>query len=352
MVEGLNPYQVLQLNKLAARCSAAGGYSLHSAIRAELCEGEIIRIFPSVVQEFTSMSSLQRVQRVMQGKTRFVWMDSETDPDLGWHPEEFPSTVITSLFESDSSSVVCQEFDKFLAQHGGGISGVHTDYVRQLVLTYPETRGWVRIWVFWPSIDGEISLHTLKEDLVGNDPNCSVDLATFLKLTTLPYVTVLFTWPGDVMYIPIGRMHTVLSLKLDSDSSALSVSGGVHLVSPSDLERSRYVVANNPRVGYSKKKLLNCISSFANHFDVPVPVSMHPSRSRKSRYAAAAARARKSRFAVAAARARQEKPHASSRGGSRVAERALIRPTASPKDCEPLPPDSLQIARIAYVRQN
>ena len=78
------------------------------------------------------------------------------------------------------------------------------------------------------------------------------------------------------MYIPIGRMHTVLSLKLDSNSSALSVSGGVHLVSPSDLERSRYVVANNPRVGYSKNKLQNCIALFANHFDVPVPVSRHP----------------------------------------------------------------------------
>ena len=306
MVKGLNPDQVLHLNKVAARCSDAGGYSLQSAISAELCEGENIHIFASVVQEVTSMSSLQRAHRAMQGNSRFVWMDNETDPDLGWRPEEFPSTAITSLFESDSSSVVCQEFDKVLAQYGGSISGVHTDYVRQLVLTYPETRAWVRIWIFWPSIDGEIPLRTLKEDLVRYDPDCSDDLATFLKLTMLPYVTVLFTWPGDVMYIPIGRMHTVLSLKLDSNSSALSVSGGVHLVSPSDLERSRYVVANNPRVGYSKNKLQNCIALFANHFDVPVPVSRHPSRSRKSRFAAAAARARKSRFAAAAARARPE----------------------------------------------
>ena len=270
--------------------------------------------------------STNRATAALGNLHRLVWMDSTEDPGAGWRDNDFPSTSILKLFLQKPlprPRAHIQEFDKFLVQGDGSVSGVHTDFCRQLVLSYPQvTRGWVRVWVFWPSIDDPaIKTRIIINDLAQNDPNCArrrndgAARDVFFKLSLLPYVTVIFTYPGDVLYIPIGRMHTVMSCKWprETNCSKLCVSGGVHLVLAEDLERSRYVVRNNPRIGFRQETLLKVIAHYANHFKVLEPKSRHHSRKRKHACAAAAARARQGR-----ARARSNEENKNESGSALV----------------------------------
>jgi hypothetical protein len=132
--------------------------------------------------------------------------------------------------------------------------------------------------VFWPSHDAtnrEIfarDLGVIDSDASREDKSQDELLHIFCALSGLPYVTVLFTWPGDVLYIPIGRMHTVLNIKLPG-SSDLCVSGGVHLILSTDLDRMRHVVQNNTRIGVSKAPLLCLIKEHAEYFKVDPPIA-------------------------------------------------------------------------------
>jgi hypothetical protein len=290
-VGGLTTSQSKRLSEKIASDYAGNFYTEHLSLTSKhrkIIMGPVkcteVHIFRGVVKCPNHEMSTRRATEVIGDKQRYVWEDETVDKRKGWKASiDFPSTAIMDLLKCYPDNVMnAQEADKFIVREDGSVSCLHTDFTRQGISLYPGvTVGWAKIWVIYPMMQPG-DRNQILADLRVCDPNSARNNGDgsnrFFEMAMLPYTTVLVTYPGDLMFLPVGLMHNVMTVKIGTLASDLCVSGAVHIVLRDDLEHMRHVVMNNPRLGVAKKQYLGLIKSYAEHFEVLVPQSTHFSR--------------------------------------------------------------------------
>lgn len=239
-----------------------------------------------------ALQAVAVVGKVADKNGRVVWKEEQKESDGGWKTGLFNTG---SLFAKvKQGKWYSYELDKILVQENTMTSGWHTVLTRQLVMIYPgATKGWARVWLFGPplglkkpakSIASAVSRPTIRKigawfaDVDKYAP-AHDGLQNFRRAATSKQqdlVRVVITYPGDVIYVPIGRMHNVLEMKVPTATaySKLCVSGGLGIAHKDDLLRMRYVSSNNPRLGRSRIKMSHELTRLASLLGSHVPASV------------------------------------------------------------------------------
>jgi hypothetical protein len=241
-----------------------------------------------------ALQAVAVVEKVADASGRVVWKEEQKKSDGGWTKGLFNTG---SLFaKGKSCKWYSYELDKVLIQGNTMTSGWHTDLTRRLVTIYPgATKGWARVWLFVPPIGlgkpakgtarvvSRPTIRKLRAWFADVDKKALAHegLQNFFRAAKgkeQDLVRVVITYPGDVMYIPIGRMHNVLTIQVPTATaySKLCVSGGLGIAHQDDLVRMRYVSQNNIRLGRSKIKISQELTRLASLLGSHVPASVSP----------------------------------------------------------------------------
>jgi hypothetical protein len=259
------------------------------------------------MQSVTPAVALQAVAvvgKVADSNGRVVWKEEQKENDGGWKTGLFNTS---SLFaKGKQGKWYSYELDKVLIQENTMTSGWHTVLTRQLVTIYPgATKGWALVWLFGPPIGlkepaqgvtSVVSRPTIRNvrawfanvDKNGPAHDCLKNFCHAATSEQQDMLRVVITYPGDVIYVPIGRMHNILAMQVPTATaySKLCVSGGLGIAHMDDLVRMRYVSQNNIRLGCSKIKMSQELNRLASLIGSHVPASVS-SRGKRERVNAA-----------------------------------------------------------------